>query len=395
MARVKVVCASIWGPGHAHPMLAVARALAARGHEVTFSSSSSHEGDAARAGCAFVQMPESAGSPQTALQPFADAHAMAVVFEPLLRRLKPDLVVNDLLTLGPGVAAEMCGIPYATLSIHSLAVPSRELPPFGWGYPPSRDPIRRRRDEWLKRLNIRDLERARASFNEVRVKLGLAPTDRIVAHTAADLVLVATLPSLEIPRADWPENAVVVGPCLWDAPGEPVMPPPGEGPLVLVATSTAHDEGKALHAAVEAVRKLGVRAIITTGRAQIPANLPSHIVAVEFASHDEVIPQCDAVLCNGGHGIVARSLSLGVPVLVVPGHGDQRENGYRVERAGAGLRVMGHSSRKIARALDRILREPRFRTAARRLQVEAAEYDGPARAADLLEELFARTAAPA
>ena len=45
--------------------------------------------------------------------------------------------------------------------------------------------------------------------------------------------LIATLPALEVPRPDWPEEAVVVGP-LHIEPTDAVLDvPPGEGPLIM------------------------------------------------------------------------------------------------------------------------------------------------------------------
>ena len=51
------------------------------------------------------------------------------------------------------------------------------------------------------------------------------------------LMSTGTLPELEYPR-DWPENVHVVGPLMWEPPFEPIDPPPGDDPLVLIAPST-------------------------------------------------------------------------------------------------------------------------------------------------------------
>lgn len=374
-------------------MLAVARALAVRGHDVVLASGPRHADDARRAGASFVPLPPTPGSSLHDLRPYEDAAAAAEAIAPLLRSIGPEAVVADLITLGAALAAEGCGIPWATLSIHALHTPSRDLPPFGWGRPPARWPLRWR-DAWMRRNNIRDLERARASLNAARTRLGLPPTDRLEGGLSPGLVLVATLPSLEVPRSDWPPHAHVVGPCLWDDDGVAPALPPGDEPLVLVAASTAHDQGALVRASLVAVGALGARAVVTTGMAGLPARLPPRVVAAPFAPHGAILRQAAAVVCNGGHGIVARSLSHGVPVVVVPGPGDQRENGYRVERAGAGIRVLRRRdlalAPRIRRALARVLREPRFARAAAAIRAEAATLDGPAEAAELVEALAAR-----
>src|SRR5260221_1971250 len=214
---------------------------------------------------------------------------MARAFMPILDVEQPDVMVCDLLTLGPALAAEARGIPVATLLIHPLHSPSRELPPFGWGRPPARG-LLRARDAWLRAGNVKTLERARDDLNRVRAHLGIAPTVRLDAQISDELALVATLPSLEVPRSDWPAYAHVIGPCLYDAGGDVPVLPPGAGPLVLIAASTAHEQLALVHASLDAVARLGARALLTTGKSAAPGALPHGVVAMGFGSHDAPRP---------------------------------------------------------------------------------------------------------
>jgi UDP:flavonoid glycosyltransferase YjiC (YdhE family) len=182
----------------------------------------------------------------------------------------------------------------------------------------------------------------------------------------------------------------VIGPCLYDGGGDSVQLPPGEGPLVLIAASTAHEQLALVRASLDAVAGLGARAVLTTGKSPAPDSLPAGVVAAGFVSHDVLLPDCDAVICNGGHGIVARALSHGVPLVVMPGHGDQQENGYRVARAGAGVVVKRRKLDMLPRALRQVLTDRRFADSAARIAPEAAGLDGPGRAAGLVEALGAR-----
>jgi UDP:flavonoid glycosyltransferase YjiC (YdhE family) len=161
---------------------------------------------------------------------------------------------------------------------------------------------------------------------------------------------------------------------------------------VLIAASTAH-EGVLLKHSLAAVARLGVRAIVTAGKTPPPSPTAA-VHVVEFAPHGPLLAAADAAICNGGHGIVARALSFGVPLVVVPGHGDQRENGYRVRRAGAGISVLKPTASKIKRALRNVLKDARFAESARRIAAEAAAIDGPTRAAELVESLAAGTLEP-
>ena len=57
---------------------------------------------------------------------------------------------------------------------------------------------------------------------------------------------------------------------------------------------------------------------------------------VGLGRQDELLAQADLVICGGGHGMVAKTLLAGVPLVVVPGGGDQWEIANRVVRQGSG-----------------------------------------------------------
>jgi MGT family glycosyltransferase len=389
---MRVVCAAIPGGGHGYPMLAVAAAFARRGHDVTFASGPVHARDAVRAGARFIELPKTPPASLDRLRPYEDAARSAQAFLPHLREITPHVVVHDVITLGPALAAEILGAAVVTLVIHPLHTPSRELPPFGVGESPGGSPIRRFWHAWMRRNNrVKDLAPARDAYNRARAGLGLPPIDHLNIALSDRLALVATLPSLEIMRSDWPPHAHVIGPCVWEpeAPHE-VAIPPGSEPLVLVAPSTAFGGAELARAAADAVERLGARAVFAAGKATLPPTLPARATASTDGSHASILPHADAVICHGGHGTIVRALSHGVPCVVVPGHGDQAENAFRVELSGAGVRVAQPNPRRLTRALDRVFREPAFRVRARALADEAASLDGPTLAAELVEESLER-----
>src|SRR5271166_1436927 len=99
-------------PGHAFPMIALGRALAARGHDVTLQTWRRWQEHVEAEGLAFAPAPEyqvfpsgGAGSPDLDFYE-AVVHATADTL-PLVRELQPDVVVADILTLAPALAAEL------------------------------------------------------------------------------------------------------------------------------------------------------------------------------------------------------------------------------------------------------------------------------------------------
>ena len=75
------------------------------------------------------------------------------------------------------------------------------------------------------------------------------------------------------------------------------------------------------------------------------------------------------MICNGGHGTVARAMASGCAVLVVPDDGDQRENALRVAYSGAGLRLPRRwtSAQSLRLAVRRLIADDRYMARAREI----------------------------
>jgi UDP:flavonoid glycosyltransferase YjiC (YdhE family) len=129
-------------PGHAFPMLALGARLVQRGHQVTFETWSHWREHVEAAGMRFVGAPEYPVFP-TGAQPLSPYQAVVRATGESRREVasfEPDVVVHDILTLAPAMAAELEGIPAATLIPHVYPVGAPGLPPYalGAGRPPRR-----------------------------------------------------------------------------------------------------------------------------------------------------------------------------------------------------------------------------------------------------------------
>jgi UDP:flavonoid glycosyltransferase YjiC (YdhE family) len=92
---------------------------------------------------------------------------------------------------------------------------------------------------------------------------------------------------------------------------------------------------------------------------------------------DELLAHADLVVCGGGHGMVAKTLLAGVPLVVVPGGGDQWEIANRVARQGSGRLVRPLTGEALVSAAGEVLATPSYRDAARRAATGAAEVTDP------------------
>ena len=234
--------------------------------------------------------------------------------------------------------------------------------------------------------------RGRDELNGARVRLGLARIERLHGGISQELALIATFPQLEYPRASWRPSMRVTGPLLWEQPYGDTEPPPGDEPLVLVAPSTSQDpEHRMLAAALEGLAGEPVRVLATTNRRPPPRPLPvpANARLVDWVSYARTMPLCDAVVCHGGHGTVARALACGVPIVACTGGGDMAENAARVAwaRAGVALPRRFTTARGVRLAVQRLLSDEGYAERARGFREWACRHAGTVVAAEALEEL--------
>jgi MGT family glycosyltransferase len=382
-------------PGHAFPMLALGAELVARGHEVTYETWSRWRQPVEAHGMRFRAAPEYPTFP-TSEQPLGPYEAVVratAQTRPAVAAARPDVVVHDILTLAPALAGELESVPVATLIPHVYPVMEPGFAPYAFGARLPRTGAGRMLWHALDRPVGSGLERGRAELNDTRRQLGLPPVDRLHGGLSTQLTMVGTLPQLEYPRR-WPEHVHVVGPLMWEPPFAEVAPPPGEAPLVLVAPSTAQDpDHRLLRAALAGLAGEPVRVLATWNRRALPG--PVRVAAntrlVEWLSYAQTMPRCALVICHAGHGTLVRALASSCRVLAVPHVGDMAENAARVDWAGAGVRLPWPllSPATLRLAARRALRAAHFGERAAELGAWATRHPGPARAADLVEQLAA------
>jgi UDP:flavonoid glycosyltransferase YjiC (YdhE family) len=393
---MKVFLGAFGDPGHAFPMIALGRALAARGHEVTLQTWDRWREPVEAEGFTFAMAPEYHAFPGG---PGPLDFYEAVVYATrdtlgMVEELAPDVVVADILTLAPALSAELCGIPFATLIPHVYPENAPGLPTYSLGARLPRTAVGRSFWERAQRPVNAGLERGRRELNETRAQVGLKPLDYVHGGTSRELALVGAFPQLEYPRS-WPAHVHVVGPLMWEPPAAEVELPPGDEPLVLIAPSTAQDPAHTLlQAAVRGLADAPVRVLATWNRRlpSSPLPVPANTRVVDWVSYSRTMPHCDVVVCHAGHGTLARALSCGCAVVACPSVGDMNENAARMAWAGAGVRVPQRFTRPrpIRLAVRRALGDPSIRDRARELAEWARVNDPGATAAKLIERLAER-----
>jgi UDP:flavonoid glycosyltransferase YjiC (YdhE family) len=389
-------------PGHAFPMLALGAELARRGHDVTYETWENWRTDVEAAGMRFLSAPEYRIVPtlEEPLEPYEVVYRAAGETREQIQASGAEVVVHDILTLAPALAGELEGLAVATLVPHLYPVNAPGFPPYSTGARLPRTPMGHWFWKWATAKMEDGLALGREQLNDTRRRLGLGPRPQFHGGLSPELCLVATFPQLEYPR-DWPASVEVIGPLFWEPETPAVAIPEGDGPLVLIAPSTAQDPyQRMLHAALAGLggrpRGLGdpgpLRVLATTNRRPLsrPVAPSANTTLVNWLSYAQTMPMADLVVLHAGHGTLVRALACGTPVVAIPHVGDMAENAARVDWAGAGVRLPWNllSPRTLRLAVQRALDPATGLTAAAaEFRVWAQAHDGAARAADLIERL--------
>jgi len=379
-------------PGHSFPAIALCLKFLAAGHEPTLLTGVEWLDTARAAGVDAVELD---GLDPTPADDDSDAGAkihrraarMAVLNAPRLAELAPDLIVSDVITACGALAAELLGVPWVELNPHPLYLPSKGLPPVGSGLAPGVGVRGRLRDAVMRALTARSLRAGERQRAEARAGIGLP-----VAGVDPVRRLIATLPALEVPRPDWPAEAVVVGPLHFEPTDAVLEIPPGEGPLVVVAPSTALTGVLGLaQVALDCLvpgKTLPVGARVVLSRLGGRDVMVPPWAAAGRGRQDELLAHADVVVCGGGHGMVSKTLLAGLPLVVVPGGGDQWEIANRVVRQGSSRLIRPLTAEALVDAVGDVLSSPGYREAARRAGASIAGVADPVRAC---QEALARS----
>ena len=362
--------ALVAGPeaGHVFPAIALGLRLQAAGDEPVVLTGAERLDIGRSAGLEAVEL---AGLEVEAGDDDNDAGAkihqraarMAALNRSVIGDLCPDLVVSDVITVCGGMAAELLGLPWAELSPHPLYLPSKGLPPIGSGLAPGTGVLGRVRDGVMRAMTGRSIRAGDRQRSAARQGIGLPAVDPGPRRR-----LIATLPALEVYRPDWPDEAVVVGPLPFEPTGTILPIPPGDGPVVVVAPSTASSgvgglaETALEHLVPGRTLPAGSRVVISRldgGELTLPP-----WATVGLGRQDDLLAHADLVICGGGHGMLSKTLLAGVPVVVVPGGGDQWELANRVVRQGSARLVRPLDPDALTSAVDDVLSSPSYRRAA-------------------------------
>jgi len=163
----------------------------------------------------------------------------------------------------------------------------------------------------------------------------------------------------------------------------------GEPPLVYVTLGTVFNRPALFRELLEAIAPLACRVLVTVGETVDPDVLgpvPANTDVVRYVPQREILPRASVVVSHGGSGSTLGALAHGCPIVFVPQGADQFENATATATAGAGIVVMPERQEPliVREAVRTVLLEPSYTERAEAIAREIAALPSPAQVADSL-----------
>jgi UDP:flavonoid glycosyltransferase YjiC (YdhE family) len=410
--------ATMPGAGHTNPLKPIARALVERGHSVRWYAGRRFQPSVESTGATHVPMtdaidynfdnleeifPDRVGLTglsslrydfkhvflDPAVQQLADLRA-------ILAQTPADAVIADQGVIGAAFLHRLDGVPWISVGITAVTVPSRDTAPFGLGLPPSATPLGRVRNRalntLLERVLLRDVGK---HARMVRGRVGLPTGYESFLSTLSPLLhLQNGIPEVEYPRSDLPPQIRFVG-NLAERAGRAEPPPWADDvmratvPVVHVTQGTVADGDLTalVIPTIDALAGEDVLVIAGTGRGSVGPT-PANVRTAPFIPHAWLLPETDAMVTNGGYGGVQAALSNGVPLVVAGDTEEKPEIAAHVAWTGAGLNLKTGKpgAAQIREAVRTILERPAYRQRAQELRDIYGKLDAGQESATLIEQ---------
>jgi UDP:flavonoid glycosyltransferase YjiC (YdhE family) len=165
-------------------------------------------------------------------------------------------------------------------------------------------------------------------------------------------------------------------------------------PLVYVSFGTVFGDPARLDAVVAGITDLDVDVLVTVGPEGDPdllAPAGRHVTVRRFVPQGAVLARCRLAVTHGGVGSLIGPLRFGVPVVVLPQGADQQENAAQVAATGAGIVLDPGTldAGSVGAAARAVMADDAMSRVARELRDEIAAMPAPTELVPALEAVVA------
>lgn len=379
---MRILFTYIGGLGHFHPLVPVARAAADAGHRVAVAGSGrltayvEAEGFEAIATSPPRPLDEPAAKRDlTPLLPvdartaevefaqnFADkgARRHADAIGEHIRDWAPDVVVRDEADLGSAIAAEVWGLPVASVQVlaaGTLMRPDLISPP----------------------------------LQAIRLEHGLS-VDPGLGLVTRDLVLSPFPPSFRSPDSPFPLPSGTLAFRAGVVPDATPRSSRRQRVYATLGTVFGLESGDLFERLLSGLADVDADVLVTVGWHLDPADLgpqPPHVSVQRFVPQGQALREADVVVSHGGSGALMGALSHGLPSVLLPLGADQPHNAERARELGLAhvLDAAAVTPEEISASVRAALVDEDLALSARRMAAEIAALPGVEDVVPLLEAL--------
>lgn len=406
-----------WGTtGDVYPVLALAKRLLERGHQVRVCALTLFKDKVLEIGAEFYEIEvafdlEEFHAAMDAIIPKRDPLAMMrlIVEEGIVQRGEKwyqaclaamkgaDLVICHSVDIPAQEAAICNGVPWLTVTYCPAIIKCLDFAPYpfpNWG--------RLFNAVVWKVAQLRLGSSIDPLFNQFIVSVGGKPRDSVMLEGmySPSLNLIAASPVL-CPPANFAPNHKFTG--VWYLASPSYIPPPelidflaeGPPPIIITFGSMGGSNGReTTEILIDTIKKINQRAIIQAGWGKLGTQkaLPD-IFCTDYVPHQWLFPQGCCVVHHGGAGTTASVCRAKVPSVVVAHNADQPYWGKRLSDLGVApkhLHRRNLTPERLAKRIQKVLDAPAMKERAGVLGKQMESEDGLTTAVEMIESFYGK-----
>lgn len=368
----KVLLTTFGSYGDLHPYLAMAQALHRRGDQVTVVTHPDYRDQVERLGVRFVPMKpgfEELGPDEGwAAKANHSIHGSEFIIRQLVmpyleesyqtiraEAKSHDLMITHVLTFAAPLVAEELQIPWISTALQpSVFFSAYDPPALGFlTILPRLKFLGPRLIRGLLKLLAKATLPWQRPIAQLRRRIGLPPSSvNVLTEGFSPFGTLALFPpAFASNQPDWPKAVHQIGFPMFDqettreiSPGLAKFLDAGPAPIVFtLGTAVVRMETNYYEVAYQAVKKLGMRAVLLVGKHphRVPAAAMSdaQVYVSDYEPFSGLFPKASVIVHQCGIGTTSQALASGRPQVAVPFAHDQPDNARRIAELGCGVTV--------------------------------------------------------
>ncbi|HEV8284599.1 MAG TPA: nucleotide disphospho-sugar-binding domain-containing protein [Chitinophagaceae bacterium] len=414
MKSKKILFANFPADGHFNPLTSLAVHLKNLGHDVRWYTGKKYQGKIEGMDIPFYPVKNaidfSIGEPdqifperknfksQIAKLKFDIKHAFVLRGPEYYEDIKAinesfafDIMIADNCFTGIPFVQQLLEKPVIAIGVVPLPETSKDLPPSGLGLTPSSTFLGKRKQDLMRFFTDKFIfGESKKLIDKLYKDYGMASTKGNVFDVIcreADVLLQSGTPGFEYHRSDLGKNVRFIGPLLPYSKKKnkyyrlPALYRQYSKKILVTQGTVETDVEKIIVPTLEAFKNTDVLVVVTTGGSkteELRSRYPyANILIDDFIPFNDIMPECDVYVTNGGYGGVLLGIQNKLPMVTAGMHEGKNEINARVGyfKLGINLKTEKPSPSQIKTSVEMIMRDINYKRNVVRLAEEFEQYN--------------------